>query len=586
MNGALVYLTLASIWNGLRLRARRLRQPKYLFAAAVGAAYFYFFVFGFAWRGRSAHGPRSVMPANLDPDTVATLGAFAFFVFVLLGWIFGRERSAMNFTEAETMFLFPAPLTRRTLLHYKLLRSQIGILVGAVLLAFLFGRGAAWGAPTVVRALGWWLALSTLNLHLIASSFTRERLLNAGVTRGRRIALATALLALGAAAWWLAGRQLEAAGPLEASSPAGLLSWLIRWLETPPLGWILVPFRWVVRPYLAADLAAFFAALPWALAVVAAHYCWLMRSAVAFEEAAIDNAAKAARLIEAMRRGGWRSLSATVRKRPAPFTLAARGWEPLAFLWKSLLALGPLYRLRTWLIAAAVIVGVTTWLRTDPAYAPFLLVIATVSAMSMCWVVLLGPMALRRHMGVVLDQLEMTKSYPLPGWKIVVGELLTPAVLVTMSEWLLLLAFVLSSAAAPRSPAFFRLLVGSAGGLAGTVLLVPPLVALLLCIPVASMLYFPSWIRTGGGHPGGVEVVGQGLIQFVGYLLVLIVALLPAAGAGAIVYIIVNWLAGPAAAIAALLLVASGILVLELGGAVWWLGEKLESFDLSQELSR
>src|SRR6185436_14891711 len=42
---ALLYLQLTSLKNLLLSRLRRLRQPKYLFGAAVGAAYFWFFFF-------------------------------------------------------------------------------------------------------------------------------------------------------------------------------------------------------------------------------------------------------------------------------------------------------------------------------------------------------------------------------------------------------------------------------------------------------------------------------------------------------------------------------------------------------------
>ena len=45
MLSALLYLRLMSARNWLVARIRRLRQPKYLFGALVGCAYFYFFFF-------------------------------------------------------------------------------------------------------------------------------------------------------------------------------------------------------------------------------------------------------------------------------------------------------------------------------------------------------------------------------------------------------------------------------------------------------------------------------------------------------------------------------------------------------------
>src|SRR6266571_217685 len=52
MIGALLYLQLESIKNRLRMRLRRLKKPKYLAGAAVGAAYFYFFFFRNLFGGR------------------------------------------------------------------------------------------------------------------------------------------------------------------------------------------------------------------------------------------------------------------------------------------------------------------------------------------------------------------------------------------------------------------------------------------------------------------------------------------------------------------------------------------------------
>ena len=105
------------------------------------------------------------------------------FVIVLLAWIIPHERAALTFTEAEVAFLFPAPVTRRTLIHFKLLRSQLRIFFSVLLLTFVSRRfgGNAW-----IHAFGWWLMLSTLNLHFLGSSFARTMLLDHGVSNWLR----------------------------------------------------------------------------------------------------------------------------------------------------------------------------------------------------------------------------------------------------------------------------------------------------------------------------------------------------------------------------------------------------------------
>src|SRR2546427_8917874 len=204
MIGALIYLQMQSIKNRLRMRLRRLKKPKYLAGAAVGAAYFYVFFFRNLFvGGRSA----ATAADTASPETLLffeLVGALALFAMVLSAWIFPHERAALAFTEAEIAFLFPAPVTRRTLIHFKLVRSQIGILFTTLLLMLITrrfsGGGTAW-----IRAVGWWLILSTLNLHTLAASFARTRLLERGVSNWRRRAVALSALSvlIGAAVLWV-----------------------------------------------------------------------------------------------------------------------------------------------------------------------------------------------------------------------------------------------------------------------------------------------------------------------------------------------------------------------------------------------
>ena len=62
----------------------------------------------------------------------------------------------------------------------------------------------------------------------------------------------------------------------------------------------------------------------------------------------------------------------------------------------------------------------------------------------------------------------------------------------------------------------------------GAAVLLPVLDFLLLLIPNAAVLLFPSWIQTGKDSPRGIEATGQRLIFAVGQMLVLVLALVPA----------------------------------------------------------
>jgi hypothetical protein len=109
----------------------------------------------------------------------------------------------------------------------------------------------------------------------------------------------------------------------------------------------------------------------------------------------------------------------------------------------------------------------------------------------------------------------------------------------------------------------------------------------MFAIPFAATLYFPAWMGTGAQRSGGIEAMGQRLIFFAGYLVVLIVALLPAAMVGAVPFFLVQWLAGSLpVAVLATGVTASAVLVGEFALVIWWLGHRYEQFDLSAELPR
>ncbi len=582
MTGALAYLYFTTVRNAVAYRLHRLRQPKYLVGAIVGVAYLYFFVFGRAL-ARAPRGPM-VPAAPGDPDLLAWVEPFAapgLAVVVLIAWLIGNSRAALQFTEPETAFLFPAPVSRRALINYKLLRSQLGILVSVFFITVLFRPGEVPGR-SLQHAAGWWVVFSTLNLHFIGASFARQRLLDLGLAPWRqRLLLGSALLLpAGAVWWWLPS-------PVDTSSFAVLMEYARQQLGQPPLQWLLLPFLLITRPYFAPDTGTFLLALGPALLLLLAHYFWVIRADVAFEEASLELAARRAKLVAEIREGRWNpGRSAPAKPRPEPFRLGARGWVPLAFLWKNLIALGPFFRFRTWLIACAVMFALTSWLGADRDRSDFLVLIAGFSGMFSFAALVGGPMFMRREVQQTLAQLDITKAYPLAGWQIVLGQLLSPVVLLTFIEWFFLLSFVLATAALKQEIALLTLL--GLGGMGGIGLVVPPLAGLLLCLPYAGVLYFPAWAatspqQTGGG---GIEVLGQRLIFMLGYLVVLVVALLPAAGAGGLVFFIANALIGKITAFILTTLMVSVILGLELAACIWWLGGKLERFDLSTELPR
>src|SRR5262245_51641012 len=120
MNRALLYLFGRSFVNSMIVRVKRLRQPKYLVGGLLGGAYFYFYFYRLLYRGGFAPSPEfesTPFPTiHIDGDVRVNLGALALLgAFIVFGWILPSSRAALNFTEAEVAWLFPAPLSRKQL---------------------------------------------------------------------------------------------------------------------------------------------------------------------------------------------------------------------------------------------------------------------------------------------------------------------------------------------------------------------------------------------------------------------------------------------------------------------------------------
>jgi len=582
MIGALVYLQLTSIKNALLGRFRRLRNPRYLFAALVGAAYFYFLVFRRSHHAGAHHEP--VMPMQAG-RFLELIGGAGLFVAVVLAWILPNSRAALTFTEAEVAFLFPAPISRRTLVHFKLLKSQLSILLSSVILTVISNRWSFVGGGAWVHATGWWVIFSLYNLHLIGASFARERLLGFGINPLRRRLLACGLLVLlGFTTWFWMHRSLPLRSDDDVQNVTSLLDYVKTVLMSPPLGWVLMPFRLVVRPFLAADLISFFSAIWPVLLLLAGHYAWVVSSAVAFEEASIARSQKHAERVAAMRAGKW-SGGAPTRKRREPFTLSPGGLPSLAFLWKGLIAAGPMFYPRYWFLAGGLLATGIIWFGRDPVYRSIVGGVVAICSALCVYGLLFGPVLARRGLALMLERMDLVKSYPLRGWQVLLGELLCPVTILCVFEWVMLSLLALAILFLQRGEDISSSMMLT--GLVSASLLIVPLAGLLFALNYAGALYFPAWLSATVQQGAGIEKVGQRLIFLVGYLVVLLVALLPATLLGAVpfllVYLYSDWFP---LAIALGSVIACIVLLSELSVALWWLGQRFERFDLSAEMPR
>jgi hypothetical protein len=593
MIGALLYLRLTSLRNLVVYRVSRMRQPKYLVGTAAAAAYFYFVLL------RRSAFPRTPSATALFSGVgtiTMTFLCVGFSTLALLrvayAWISPAEKPGLRFSEAEIAFLFPAPVTRKTLIHFRLLSAQLAILFTSVLMAFLFNRFGYLGGNRAMRAVGWWVILSTFDLHLNGTNLTLARLREkSSAFVAWRVAVVAAIALYLAAVVWLTAAFAKAAPPGDFSSAIGASGFIHALMDSSPLRWLLLPFRIVFGPYFASGFREFGMAMIPALLLLALHYYWVSNTEAPFEEGSIAlaekrAAAKAAALAgESPKIGGSRP-----RARSGPFPLSPKGPPEIAFLWKNLLSMrSSLLNRRMVLISIWVVFCLSIGLR------PLLMarsrgggadvvspIVVMFCAMLAVYTLLLGPQVVRQDLRNDLPNADILKTYPLEGWRLAFGELLAPTVILTLSLWLSILvcAVIIDPGGSigwltPGVRVTTALCMASAA---------PFLCFIQLIVPNAIMVLLPGWYQASRSRAGGIEIFGQRLIFGVAQLLVALLAAAPAGCAAVLIIFAAQWVVGAGPAIGLACAAVLTILVGEAAVGLWWLGGRFEKLDLSADI--
>ncbi len=526
--GTFAYVLSCTVRNRVRVRLKRLRQPRYLLGTLVALVYFYS-VF-FRRRAYTAGAPSSLL--ELAGEWAPGLGGLVLFVVVALVWLIPGSERAIAFSRAEVQFFFTAPISRRNLVHYKLLRSTFGGLVSSVIMTVMIRPGSLGSGLRFAASIG--LLISVLTLHFMGASLTRASSRRLGAAGLVRRWLPAALIAGGALT--LIAVFLMASGTLSSSQTAPDFFRELRRLTTTGLGGVVLwPFRTLVALPFAATGAAFLRCLPAVLLLVVLNYVWVMATDTAFEEAVAARAEK-----NVGRRGAPRMVNA--KAAPAPFSLAAEGRVETAIVWKNLILLGRyaslrmLGRLLAIAFALALVLG-------RSGHGGIAASAALMCMMFFFMTVFAGPQMMRNDLRRDLANLAVLKTWPIRGATLFRGEVLAPAVVLSAVAIVLALGAVAlgaqlsSSAAGP-----FKAALGNPSYPAAALLLAP---ALILCQLVAvngMAVLFPAWANVGASRARGFDVMGQRMLMMAGIWLTLLVAILPAAVVAALVVLAGYWI--------------------------------------------
>jgi hypothetical protein len=495
----------------------------------VGIAYFYFFLF--RPRGRRGRGEDQGQGFPGFAATIAQgrvlveLGAAVLgLVVVALAWIWpGTRKPALPFSRADVQFLFTAPISRRRLVRYRVLRSQIGTLFGSAIMTLIFRPTSLAGGWTFF--VGMALGMAIVNLHLTGVSLNRAHAGEGGLSglARRWVPVAIVVAILGIIGGTLASHQAQLAAI--GAQGGDVLEEIERLGTTGLAGAVLWPFRMIARLPFAQSVPAFFAALPWALAALWLNYVWVLRTDVAFEEASAELSEKLARV----RKEGLSALRPPRKATTTPFVLAAEGPAETAILWKNLILMG---RFLSWrlLFGLAPMLVMFAFAATRAAQRGAMLDLLTVASLFVAgFTVLVGPQLVRSDLRQDLANLAVLKTWPLRGATIVRGEVLAPAIVLSAVAGLaLVMAAALSANPTLPIPAANRWAL-----LLAALAVVPGVVLAQLLVQNALAVTFPAWTTIGTPQRGGIDVMGQRLLMMVANLIALALALVPAALVGA-----------------------------------------------------
>jgi ABC-2 type transport system permease protein len=496
VGSAFWFLLVRSARNRIISQLNRLKEPRYAIALLVGVGYLWFFLFS---RPGGPGGTTSTPFVTVIP----LLGTLGLFIAVARWWAIGGDRRALSFTPAEIHFLFPAPIERKALIRWKLLRWQILIIVNA-LIWMVIARRTQPPIPVPLYVISMWVLFSTLSMHRLGSALTR-----AGVATHWRTGLryqAVPIILVIAATATLYG-AISGRWSMLTGLCCGREFWpyLEETLRQPAAAAVLLPFRLLMAPVGAVSVGEWGTAMIPALGLLLVHYLWVMRAQVAFEEAAIrasaDTVDRLARL-----RGEKKGVP---RKAGRTLPLKATGWPGTAIVWKNIIAIMRGAFSRSFMIVLMALVAAFAAVMGSEDRAPTAVTLGTTALAMAAILSFLGPSWIRNDLRSDMNYLSLLRSYPLAGRTIVVAEIIGSTLTLTGIQLILAIA-----ALAGLSGRVDWSRYGSAELL---FLLAIPSALIVngigMTIQNAAALLFPSWMRFDRVRPGGFETLGQSILS-------------------------------------------------------------------------
>ncbi len=594
MIGVLIRLQALTIKGRVVRALRLLRQPKYLVGFIVGAGWMATWVLRPAMRGGA--------PVNVEQWAVTGSAFRAIFhdaaalmltAVTPLGWILPWGQLGLPFREAELTMLLQAPLTRRQVMQYGLLKSELGVVISAFFVSvFVAGRGTLGRLPSFAAT---WVLFELL--HLLSKSralfLLRQAQLPPAAARARRLVVSAVVLAFYAV---LLTGAVQLAGTLRTTVLAGDAKQTIANLaaiEAPPLLAALVaPAWWLIAPVFASSWAGFFLPLAGGALMLVAARELVLRSKARFEESSLTQAQQDETKKTPGRRFAVKSGRARERQ---PFPLRPQGRPELALIWKNAVQVSRMSWRTLALVAGGALVAIAATLALFRLNPVFYFIPATIGLFFMIFVPFVTGMMWNNDMRSDVRYLELVRTWPLSPRRYVVAQIASPALLSVVAA--ALGAGLL--AACSFGAGWQHVVSGHSTGLqllprSGSLLGVPNAIALPLLLvsflliagPLSflssalqnlAILFAPAWIPSGPDRSQGIAMFGQRVVTSALLALSLILAAIPSGlllGAAALVqtYFDLPWTAWEfpfLAALAAIPIAAIDVLLVNAAALLW-----------------
>jgi len=424
---------------------------------------------------------------------------------------------------------------------------------------------------------GLWVTISVLSIYFILVSLGRARLRLAHIGFTARLAGVAATLA---GLVWLAISELRKLPLAGLRTAADVFKVLSVTFQKPLIRAIL----FIPRFFSSAALPSSLVSLALSSLVVAsfgvAFFYIAAALNVSFEEASLSASQK--RTARRERMGGRRQgASVMFRRAPAPFRLQETGPVEVAILWKNLIAL--MRNSIAWVVVFAAVLafllGLALWTHEPAAYKGI--------GISIFWMAAFFPLfatnIFANDLRLDMTRLEVLKSYPISGDRLIAAEIAAPLAVISILEMLFATTgSILIGMSGDTSK--FAQIVATPQFIVAVLLLTLPVCAVQLLIRNAVPVLFPAWAVRSKDEPRGFVMTGQRLVTLAGNLLVLGVALIPAA----VVFLPSLWVAyryfgGNAAFVGIAAMPAVAIIVTEVWFGVKALGAQFDVIDVSNE---